>query len=81
MTERPLDLDAGRLVANARAYRHDPHLDPIADAMDRGDTEAWSRLHPLLQERADDYRHFRRYYREAVAAGVIDDDRGPDPAA
>ena len=64
-----------RLELNARAFTFDPVLDPIADAMDRGDTEAWHRVHPLLADRASIYRDFREQYRRAVDAGAIPDDR------
>lgn len=79
MTEH-IDSDAARLELNARAFRFDGHLDPIADAMERGDTDAWAGLHPRLQDRASIYRDLRDNYRAAVAAGAIPDDRGPDAA-
>lgn len=72
--------DAGRLELNARSYRYDPLLDPIADAMDRGDTAAWQSLHPTVQDRASIYADFRRQHRRAVAAGVIPDSKGPTAA-
>ena len=74
------DSKRGKLELNARAYKYDPLLDPVADAMDRGDTEAWRRLHPVVIDRAGIYRDFRKQYRDAVAAGVITDDRGPTAA-
>lgn len=67
--------DLARLELNARAHKYDPVLDPIADAMDRGDTEAWSRLHPALADRASIYRDFRAQYLAAVEAGAIPDNR------
>ena len=70
-----IDTQRTKLEANARRFQFDPHLDPIADAMDRGDTEAWSRLHPTVQDRASIYRDFRESYRRAVNAGAIPDDR------
>lgn len=70
-----MSTDPGQLELNARAYRYDPVLEPIADAMDRGDTEAWRQVHPLLADRASIYRDFRSHYRAAVSAGVIPDDR------
>ncbi len=75
-----IDSHKARLAGNARPYRYDPQLDPIADAMDRGDTDAWTRLHPMLQDRASVYRDLRQHYRAAVQAGAIPDDRGPDAA-
>ncbi len=78
MSEPPIDTAAATLELNARGHRHDPVLDPIADAMDRGDAAAWTSLHPLLADRASIYRDFRANYRAAVAAGAIPDDRsGP----
>lgn len=70
----------GKLELNARGHRPDPMLDPIADAMDRGDAAAWQNLHPKLVDRASVYRDFREQYRRAVAAGAIPDDRGPTAA-
>ena len=54
-----IDDAAARLELNARPFRHDAALDPIADAMDRGDTAAWQNLHPLVVDRASIYRDFR----------------------
>ena len=76
----PESAGAAQLEMNARAHRYDPLLDSIADAMDRGDVNAWQRLHPKLADRAAIYRDFRQQYRDAVAAGVIPDDRGPTAA-
>jgi hypothetical protein len=76
MTERILTQREATLTANAKRFKHDPHLDPIADAMDRGDADAWTRFHPVVQDRAGIYRDFRNDYREAVKLGLID----PDPA-
>lgn len=66
-----------QLAGNAKGYQYDPVLEPIADAMDHGDYNTWSRVHPLLQDRASMYRDFRAAYRTAVAAGAIADDRTP----
>ena len=75
---QPLDnFEKGRLAANSRAYRYDARLDPIADAMDRGDVEAWRGLPARLVDLASTYRDLRGYYRAAVRAGVIPDNRGP----
>ena len=73
-------IDRPALEMNARAYRYDPHLDLIADAMDRGDVEAWRGLPARLIDLASTYRDFRGYHRAAVAAGVLPDDRGPSAA-
>ncbi len=78
---RPVDnFERGRLAANARAYRYDAQLDPIADAMDRGDAEKWRALPVRLIGLASTYRDFRASYRAAVEAGVVPDDRGPSAA-
>ncbi len=78
---RPIDnFERGRLAANARAYKYDPALDPIADAMDCGDAEKWQRLPARLIGLASTYRDFRASYRAAVEAGVVPDDRGPSAA-
>lgn len=75
------ESDKARLEINARLYRgHDPHLDPIADAMDSGDVEAWRNLPVVLIDRASIYRDARTTYRRAVQAGAIPDDRGPAAA-
>lgn len=72
----PMSHEDYSLTENARRHQHDSHLDPIADAMDRGDDDAWTNLHPLLQDRASIYRDFRAAHREAVERGLI-----TDPAA
>ncbi len=73
------EFERNRLEINARPFRYDPVLDPIADQMDAGD-RAWL-LQPLvLQSRASVYRDFRASYRAAVAAGAIPYDRGPHAA-
>ena len=69
----PLTIRDSRLAANARGYRPDPQLDPIADRIDNGDPCA--DVHPLLFDRASIYRDFRTQYRAAVDAGKIPDDR------
>ena len=75
-----IDSTAAKLELNARAYRYDPQLDPIADAMDSGNADAWRNLHPKLVDAASIYRDFRAQYRAAVAAKAIPDDRGPSAA-
>ncbi len=78
---RPIDnFERGRLEANARAYRYDPQLDPIADDMDRGAVEKWRTLPVRLIGLASTYRDIRSSYRRAVEAGVVPDDRGPSAA-
>jgi hypothetical protein len=71
--------DRARLEINARAYRYDPVLDRAADLID-SDREAWNRLPASLQSQSVIHRDFRNYYRDAVAAGVVRDDRGPSAA-
>jgi hypothetical protein len=81
VTDDYLDDRRARLELNARLYRGpDPVLEPIADAMDRGDTAAWTGLHPQLVDRASIYRDTRTQYRAAAAAGAIPADRGPNTA-
>ncbi len=65
---------AARLELNARGYRYDPNLDPIADLIEQGPA-AWAHVHPLLLDHASMHKDFRDHYRRAVAAGVIPDDR------
>ncbi len=78
---QPIDsFERGRLEANARAHKYDPHLDGIADAMDRGDVEKWRALPVRLIGLASTYRDIRSSYRRAVEAGVVPDDRGPSAA-
>ncbi len=80
MTE-PIDSDRARLEINARAHRYDPMLDRAADLIDAGDYTAFSQLPAFIQSRAPIYADFRRYYRDAVAAGVVPDDRSGPSAA
>ena len=76
----PLDsFEAGRLAANARMYKPDPHLDALADLFEN-DRAAWDRL--PLRQRDLSYMHkeMRDVYRAAVGARAIPDDRGPSAA-
>lgn len=70
-----MNTTPAKLEMNARGFTYDPVLDSIADAMERGDTEAWTKCHPVLQDRAGVYRDLRDHYRAAVEAGAIPDDR------
>ncbi|MDP9442940.1 MAG: hypothetical protein M3P83_00745 [Actinomycetota bacterium] len=74
------EYDLARLELNARAYRPNALLDRVADLMDAGDVEAWKRLPVRLIGEASAHRDLRQAYRDAVAAGAIPDDRGPDAA-
>ncbi|MDP9358986.1 MAG: hypothetical protein M3R02_27645 [Chloroflexota bacterium] len=77
----PLSRDAhdrAVLEINARHHRHNPILERAADLIDAGDYAAFAQLPASVQSRAPIYADFRRYYRDAVAAGVVPDDRsGP----
>ncbi len=76
----PLDnFEAGRLAANARMYRPDPHLDQAADLFEN-DRQAWERLHPRTRDLSLIHKEMRDLYRSAVRARLIPDDRGPDAA-
>lgn len=68
-----------RLEINARHFRYDPVLDRAADLF-HTDRAAWNRLPRSVKSQTDIYADFRQQYRDAVAAGVITDDRGPDAA-
>lgn len=74
MTEEALSASDYSLIKNAERYEYDPRLDPIADSMDAGDT-AWTKAHPVLQDRAGIYRDLRTSYRTAVRAGLIPNDK------
>lgn len=65
-----------KLEANARSFTFDPVLDRAADLF-HTDREAWNRLPRTIQSLSDVYADLRRYYRDAVYAGVIADDRSP----
>ena len=71
--------EAGRLEANARAFRVDPQLEPIADLF-HADRDRYDRLPHSIKSQLDIYNDLRDHYRAAVAAGVIPDDRGPSAA-
>ncbi|MDP9417228.1 MAG: hypothetical protein M3P48_05205 [Actinomycetota bacterium] len=71
--------DRARLEVNARHHRYDALLERACELWDT-DREAFDRLPRSVKSRADIYRDFRQYYRDAVEAGVIPDDRGPAAA-
>lgn len=76
MTDEPLDDNArAHLEVNSRAHRYDRDLDRVADLIEAGDRDALAKLPPRFVDQAQVYSDFRRYYRDAVAAGVIPDDR------
>lgn len=49
-----------------RPFRYDPQLDPIADMLDLGDTEAWQLVPPRLLDHASIYRDLRAQHRAPV---------------
>ncbi len=69
--------DRARLEVNARHHRHDPILERACDLFDT-DRAAFDRLPASVKARADIYRDFRQYRRDAIAAGVHVPDLGPD---
>lgn len=78
MNPDEINTDAARLEINARAYHYDPTLDAACDVIEQGPT-AWRELHPKLLSVAAVHLDLRNYYRAAVRAGVVPDDRsGPD---
>lgn len=68
-----IDSDKARLEINARSYRYDPVLDPIADRIEAG--EAVADVPARVLDHASIHKDFRDQYRRAVAAGAIRDDR------
>ena len=68
------ELNDARLILNARSHTYDPNLDPIADLIEQGPA-AYAHVHPKLLDLAQIYKDFRNYYRTAVNAGAIPDDR------
>ncbi len=76
MTQQPLDMDTkARLEMNAKGYKPDRDLDRVADLIEAGDRDALAKLPPRFVDLAQIQLDFRTYYRNAVAAGVIPDDR------
>lgn len=77
---RPLDsVTQGQLAANARMYRPDPQLDGAADLYEN-DRQAFQQLPVRLQDLGFMHYEMRRTYRDAVAARLVPDDRGPSAA-
>ncbi len=70
------EFEAARLEMNARFYRPDPTLDR-AVSLFYEDREAWNRLPRQIRDQTGHYESFKRYYSDAVKAGVIKADRGP----
>jgi hypothetical protein len=68
----------GNQAANARAYRYDPQLDPIADLLEQG-PQAYAHVPAKLVDLASIHKDFRDQYRAAVAAGSVPDDRRHTP--
>lgn len=76
MTQQPLDDNArAHLEVNSRAYRFDRDLDRVADLIEAGDRDALAKLPPRFVDQAQIHGEMRAWYRDAVAAGVIPDDR------
>ena len=71
------DSHKAHLEINARGYRYDSTLDPIADLIEQGPA-ACAGVHPKLLDHASIHKDFRDQYRRAVAAGAIPDDRNAD---
>lgn len=78
MPDRPEGLSTERAVLelNARLYHYDRDMDPLADLVEQG-PDAYAHLSPRVLDLAVTHKQFRDYYREAVAAGAVADDRGP----
>jgi hypothetical protein len=72
-----IDSDKAHLEINARGYRYDPNLDPVADLIEQGPA-ACAGVPPRLLDLASVHKDFRDMYRRAVAAGAIPDDRNAD---
>ncbi len=72
-----INSEHAHLEINARGYRYDPTLDPIADLIEQGPA-AWKDVPPRLLDHASIHLDFRNQYRRAVAAGAIPDDRTAD---
>jgi len=72
-----IDSNMAKLELNARGYRYDPNLDPIADLLEQGHA-AWKDVPPRLLGVASIHKDFRDQYRRAVAAGAIADNRNAD---
>ncbi len=69
-----IDSNKAHLEINARGYRYDPQLDPIADLIEQGPA-ACVGVPARLLDHASIHRDFRDQYRAAVAAGAIPDNR------
>jgi hypothetical protein len=65
-----IDSTKATLEINARGYRYDPTLDPVADLIEQGPA-ACAGVHPKLLDLASIHLDFRNQYRAAVAAGAI----------
>ncbi len=79
MTE-PIDSGRALLQIKARHHRHDPVLERACELWDT-DRAAFNRLPRSIKSQADIYRDMRQDYRDAVAAGVVPDDRSGPSAA
>lgn len=73
------ETSRARLELSGKSHRHDPVLERACELFDT-DRAAFDRLPQSVKSQADIYRDFRQYHRDAIAAGVIADDRGPTAA-
>ncbi len=71
-----LAAQAYHSAVNASLYRPDPTLDR-AVSLFYEDREAWDQLPRQIRDQTGDCESFKRYYSDAVKAGVIRADRGP----
>lgn len=78
-TEPPLNSRLGRLELNARGHRHDPQMEEAARLW-REDRDHFDRLSPSIKSQMSVYIDLKRHYDDAVRAGAVPDDRGPNTA-
>ena len=74
MPELMDDFTAGRLAANARAYKPDATLDRLADLFENSRQE-WNQLPLRARDLSFIHKEMRDTYRAAVRAGLVPDDR------
>ena len=76
MPEPMDDFTAGRLAANARAYKPEATLDRLADLFESSGSE-WDQLPSRARDLSFIHKEMRDTYRGAVRAGLVPDVRGP----